>query len=479
MIKGGAVSKHCSILNYIRKADEELYELIQDLCIGRAFAPRRGAPGITFLRPDKSLLKDIKKLAEGENPEEAVDALQALILLDYLPSLSDFDLKKSDIPTFHRNKLPVTSADGKKVILQNGAEIIPDKDFNARSDRSNIAVHMISKALVPVDGEAADFSNAKVSKTKKGGAELVGAGLTRSELFQTVMREMYGENNNQRDAAMELLVSLYIWASSSAEHEEIAKLIASQVSHDSLASLAIILQPFKSSGKIYITDADLKNFTEYMYKDASFQKSILYTFNPNAVAIYNKLCEGNSKYQNNFKNIVDKITNVVDVSAMAPANIVSKMNNIIDNSKNILPGMRKDLTKQEIYAETELRIMSAVVLENSDGNPSLVEMQYIYENCKLDKPQYLDNKPLMFSGHISWFMSTGMLAILSGAYCYVPCSDGSSSLEDVVKADKFINISKVVECLKYTKERRNNSKNLINSVVNSMSAHAAANVDNI
>jgi len=479
MIRGGAVSKHCSILNYIRKADEELYELIQDLCIGRAFAPRRGAPGITFLRPDKSLLKDIKKLAEGDNPEEAVDALQALILLDYLPSLTDFDSKQSDIPTFHRKKLPVTSADGKKVILQNGAEIIPDKDFNARSDRSNIAVHLISKALVPIDGEAADFSHANVSKPKKGGAQLIEGNVTRSELFRRVMKEMYAENDSQRDAAMELLVSLYIWATESKNHVEIAKLIASQVSHDSLASLAIILQPFKSSGKIYISDADLKNFTDYMYTDAGFQKSILYTFNPNAVAIYDKLCEGNSKYKAEFENIVSKVSNVVDVSAMAPANIVSKMSNIIDSSKNILPGLRKELSMQEIYAETELRIMSAIVLENSDGNPSLVEMEYIYENCKLDKPQYLDNKPLMFSGHISWFMSTGMLAILSGAYCYVPCSVGSSSLEDVVRADKFINISKVVECLKYVKKRRNNSKNLINSVVNSISAHATATVDSV
>lgn len=488
MIKGGAVSKHCSILNYIRKADEELYDLIQELCVGRAFSPRRNSPGITFLRPDKALLKEIKKLAEGDNPEEAVDAIQALILLDNLSSINDFDAKKSDIPTFHRKKLPITSVDGKKVILQNGAEIVPDNDFNARSDRSNLAVYLISKSLVPVDGEAADFSHAKVTKTKKGGAQLYKKGtLSRSQLFEKIVDEMYsvdqnGSLVNQRDAAMELIVSLYAFASKSQEKHNIAELIASQVTHDSLASLAVILQPYKTRGHIYLSDDMLDSFRENMYAQGGFENSKFYTYVKGISNIYCKLANAETKHAAVCDTVAGKIISYVkdgNTTAVAPATVVRSIRTAIGNTKGSLPSERQRLSDIEIYAEAELRVLSAVLLDNSQGNPSVEEVKELFRNCTLDEPRYVADKGMMYGAHISFYMSTALLILLSGAYASVPISSTykssvSTNVSDVVNANQFIDLSSAVYGLGPVKGRMDASQKQIDDTIDAVTNASTA-----
>ncbi len=485
MIKGGAVNKHCSILNYIRHADEELYELIQDLCIGRAFNPRRGSPGITFLRPDKSLLKDIKKLAEGDNPEEAVDALQALILLDNLPSINDFDDKKSDIPTFHRVKLPITSADGKKVVLQNGAEIVPDKDFTSRGDRTNISVYLISKALVPVEGEAADFSNAKSVKTKKGGAEMgaLDGSFNRSAVFDLVIKNMYGSINQQRDAAMELIVALYGWAIQT-KKDNLAKLIASQVTHDSLASLAIILQPYKR-GSLYITEDDLKEFRKHMYgndNNSRFRSMPVFSFNKRAMALYNELANNQTNYRDEFKRIGDKLREIAEqsniVDSASPANAATKIGKAIQQVSSIvqstLPG-RHGLSDKEKFAEAELRVLSAVLLDNSGGDPSEEEVLELFHKCTLDSPYMLDDRSLMYGSHVGFYMSTALLVLLSGLYMIVPIDhtteNVSTSVSDVIRMNRFISLSGAIGNMRSVMLRRENSQSAIEGAVQGVNVH--------
>jgi len=112
------VKKHCSILNYVRHEDSDLYELVQDLCLGRMFNPRRQAAGVTFLHPSKALVKELQKMAGSDDPEKAVEHLQSLILVDHLPSINDFDAKKTDIPTFRGKKLPVDRLIKIKLLLR-------------------------------------------------------------------------------------------------------------------------------------------------------------------------------------------------------------------------------------------------------------------------------------------------------------------------------------------------------------------------
>ena len=141
MSKSG-VSKYCSILNYLKHNHEDLYELIQDLCIGRIFNPRKGSDGVTFLCPDKALMAELKKHASGSDPEKAVEMIQSIVIPDHLPSLSDFE---GDLPTMVRGKkITVEKSSSSSVELSGGASVSHDKNWDHRKDRTNLAVHTLS-----------------------------------------------------------------------------------------------------------------------------------------------------------------------------------------------------------------------------------------------------------------------------------------------------------------------------------------------
>ncbi len=451
MSKG--VSKQCSILNYIRRSDEDLHELLQDLCLGKMLVPRKGTPGLTFLRPDKALLKEIQAMAAGDEPEAAIEALQSLVLLDNISSVREFDDKKSDIPTYLRKKLPVVSVDGKKVVLKNGAEIVPDKDFEARKDRGNISVYVISKALVPSDGPDADFSNAKV-KAKKGGADLDGA---RQALFERVLNDFC---QSDRDPAMELLAAMYGWATSDEGKahpgaDRLAKAIAAKASCDTLATLAIILQPYKPGNPDYLDDATLGAFRDAMYgtdaavpKDGSARGNVfrdlpVYSVNRDVRSLYEGLCEGTDG------KVQEAAGRVQDMSArlsrqFAKLNAVRLLSDVYsgDFAQSVYGSCGCPVaSKSTLFAEAELRALSAMVLENSNGSYDYNELHAVYANCKLDGPYMCNDKDLVQGSNLGFYYSTVYLIARSDALVHVPSTNGDTT-ESISQDNVFISLNK-------------------------------------
>lgn len=429
MSKG--VHKHCSVLNYIRHADADLYELIQDLCIGRMFVPKRGSPGITFLRPDKSLLKEIQSMASGDNPEEAVEAIQALVLLDNVSSMKEFDEKKNDIPTYLRQKLPVMAADGKKATLKNGAEILPDKDFEARGDRANISVYLLTKALVPPKTEDSDFSNAKVKKSKKeGGADL---GKTRKTLFEAVIEK----TSSDREPAMEMLVELHKFLQGKPEQA----IVESQFSYDALASLAIVLQPYKTSGTMYLDDATVGAFITKMHgRDEKVKAQLdIFGLDVNAAAEYEKLCD---KKHDAADSITAQVTSLS--ATVGKLNVVQKIRNVLENCKcEGLPAIRVNMTKKEKFAEAELRVLSAITFDNGVETQVLKDL---YTKCTLDAPYMCDDPEFVKGSNIGFYFSTVYLIARSDAILYVPgVASGGVGLDQIFDENSLVCLN---ECMK-------------------------------
>lgn len=438
MSKSG-VQKHCSVLNYVRHADPDLYELIQDLCIGRIFVPKRGSPGITFLRPDKALLKEIQKMATGENPEEAVEALQSLVLLDNISSIKKFDDKKSDIPTYLRQKLPVMSADGKTVKLTNNAEIQIDKDFMSRGDRANISVYIISKALVPAKTEPADFSNAKVEKEKKGGADF---GSSRSAMFEAVLKAM---DNKTAEPAMDMLVELHCFLNKKG-NSDLANLVASQCSYDAIASLACVLQPYKDSDKddkYYISNDIVNEFRTHLYgesKDETFYKEQpdMFSLRDNLAADYDKLVCSSCSGASVVTDLVEKLS-----GAVGKFNIVKKIKEALGNQalSAALPGKRANTTVLERFAEAELRVMSAILFDN-DNNPDYEALVGLFKKCNLDKPHMLDTESLVNNSNVGFYYSTVYLIARSDLFCYLPgVAQGGVGLNKIFDEDNLVNVN--------------------------------------
>lgn len=454
------VQKHCSVLNYIRHADEELYDIIQDLCIGRMFVPKRGTPGITFLRPDKSLLKEIKDMASGNNPEEAVEALQALVLLDNISSIKEFDEKRKDIPTYLRQKLPILSVDGNSVKLQGGAVITPDDDFEARGDRANISVYIISKALVPPKTEESDFSNAKIKKVKKGGADL---GDSRRTLFEAVLSKTCAN----REPAMEMLVQLHRFLKNDSNKQS---LVASLCSFDALASLAIVLQPYKDSPN-YLSDADVSQFLDSLYG-----KNDVYRKNPDYFGLVKDVADAYNQIVSQTHPAASRISSELSSlsSRVGKLNVVQKIKMFYDDVKiDELPAERMALSKKEKFAEAELRVLSAIMFDN-ESSPDVEVMKDLYAvKCKLNTPYMCDDPEFVRSSNIGFYFSTVYLIARSDALMYVPgvASDGVG-LDQIFNEDKLVCINDSMR--KSRAAARDGSNNMVNGYIEAVMAQLNA-----
>jgi hypothetical protein len=160
------VKKFCRVTKFLEQTDKDLYQALDDLCLFGLFRTR--GRGVTFLYPtDKSYRKKIIDHAYSNNPEKAVDMIKALVLLDYLPSPTDFKNKKDDIPNALHKKLEVDSADSKEVKLKSGHKLSVNKSFTSLRAGEPVAVYDISgKGELSLMGTA---STMKYNNKTKGG----------------------------------------------------------------------------------------------------------------------------------------------------------------------------------------------------------------------------------------------------------------------------------------------------------------------
>lgn len=160
------VKKFCRVTKFLEQTDKDLYQALDDLCLFGLFRTR--GRGVTFLYPtDKSYRKKIIDHAYSNNPEKAVDMIKALVLLDYLPSPTDFKNKKDDIPNALHKKLEVDSADANGVKLKSGHKLEVDKSFAPLRAGEPVAVYKISgKGELSLTGSA---STMKYNNKSKGG----------------------------------------------------------------------------------------------------------------------------------------------------------------------------------------------------------------------------------------------------------------------------------------------------------------------
>lgn len=431
--------------------------------MGKMFMPRKGSPGVTFLRPDAKLLAEIQKHAFGDEPEKAVALLQSLVLLDDLDSVDDFDSRKANIPTYLRKKLQVDKAGNGKVHLTNGAVIVPDEDFMARKDRDNINVYVISGHLVDPDGPDASLSDVK-PKAKKGGADL---GNNRRELFENVLRSYC---NLGQDSAMELLVALYGWGKKNNRPVVVAA-VEAKASLDTLATLAIVLQPYKTGPPDYILDGDLKDFVSVMYKlpvaDVSedkntFQTAPVYSLNEECQRIYETRLARSETFSNIAAQVKSESRGVADTMSKATAvSILTNFYNInaLEMAKQVADRNGCPVvSKQVLFAESELRVLSAVMLENSNGHPRLDEARAVYENCTLDKPYLCADSKVISQGNLGFYYSTVYLMARSDALFHVPGQTGDG-MDKIADDNCFIGLNQYVG--KLTESHRRHSQDKI------------------
>lgn len=169
---GGAskkMNKFPRILDFIQAHHPDLYSIFDDLALVSSLTPKRGASGITFLLPDASYIKELRKQTEGSDPEVATDMLFSLIIPMYIPDAKSWDSYKDDIPNLLNKKVEVSAVGSGEIKLKKGSLTLNKKfkpfSRSGTSNRGNMAVWDL-KGVV-------EFGSAPESErkyTKKGGA---------------------------------------------------------------------------------------------------------------------------------------------------------------------------------------------------------------------------------------------------------------------------------------------------------------------
>lgn len=399
-----SVNKHCSILNYLEDKDPTLYKIIKHLCMGGMFKVRKHSSGLTFLRPDSNLVDKLKKLAYGDNPEEAVQVIQSMILLDNLESLDDFANNKDDISTFLRKKLPVASANSKSVMLTNGAEIRVDDDFDSRNDK-NISVHLLSKEFVPTDTEPASGSNNK-PKVKKmmGGADYNGG---RAKLFINVLIEH--ARCEKRNPSLEVLVNLMQYLENS--RSSLLSGVMSQLSGDTIASLAIVLQPFRSA-HTYIDDATYNAWAA----SSTRKETSLYYYGSAPLAYYaRKMQEAAVGKKEAMKKLKEDQEALVG-DASKPTIVKGIMGLYANLTNYSYPHNNAVLA----FAEAELRVFSTLLQQNFTYFDAAELLDLFQNKCTLESPYICQDRQLVMGANVGFYYSTVYLLARSDALVYIP-----------------------------------------------------------
>jgi hypothetical protein len=423
-------NKQCSITNYIKQVDAKLHNLLDKVfCADRLFRPRRGAPGITFLRPTGTVLTKLEKMGLGDDAMGANEALRSMVLHDFLPTAQAFAERKDEIPTALHRKLPIKEINGDKIILENGATLELDKKFKPREDRANMAVWILTKDLVPTNGEELTASTAakKIKQKKvKGGAEFQN---TKRQLFEAVLADECKRYPLNGSAAMEALCTIcdFLKARDQAKY----LVVCSQLSWDFLGSLAIILQPY-SRFNDYLSPADLQQLSQ-VASHSSMGLGSIYAYVTNPLQKYeehmnfakSKLLE-EGECRELFRKFVEKRNEIFEgtIKTMALANIKHALK-ILEESPELekyLPARANKLKNnpESAIAEVELRINSHSLICDSTKGIDFNEALRNYRKHNLDKPYFVVSRMMdklevtTYRGLVEVFLRCDSLFYLPG-----------------------------------------------------------------
>ena len=243
------LKKFCKITRYIEQIDGELSQMISDLCLDRLFIPR-GVTGITFLYPkEPSYRKEIITSAYSDNPEKAIQMLESLIVLDYLPRPGDFVLKRDDIPNSLHQRIEVTSADASSVKLACGAVLKPDAGFAPISTRENMAVYILTGSQIPLNGAKASMKYSTKRRAPKSkdysGGDYSGGGYGHEVSKPTAVHSMLIKKAISKGEFKPLISAVVSWLSFLMSNSE-CKTWAYDQWHDGLISRDLVATYYTS-----------------------------------------------------------------------------------------------------------------------------------------------------------------------------------------------------------------------------------------
>ena len=384
------VKKFCRLAKFLEQSDKDLYQAFDDLCLLGLFRVR--GRGLTFLYPaDKAYRKKIIDHAYSNNPEKAVEMVKCLVLLDFLPSPSDFNSKKDDIPNSHHKKLEVESADAKEVKLKSGHKLVVDKTYIPLRSGEPIAVYQLTgKGELPTTGTSSAMKyNNESSGNKRGGYSHDGGGsldnfsFNKSDVIKlTKCVENYYASGNSDDIRCIyrcVLSLIYGYAITDACDKNTRYDIYRRICASPRASFYSILAPWSLE----------KNYNIDNLITSSGLNELVTCSQANISDILTKCISGNL-YDINLDNLIDKCRVENSISSDSVTGTVNNRNKVRDE---LIPRIKSPLlSKTEIlkaYGNDTSRLYKDLVTvfcylsashEKGDGNYFKNSFSYRMEN---------------------------------------------------------------------------------------------------
>jgi len=167
----------CSLYSFIRKHNSKLYDLLDDICATGLFRPR-DRNEVTFLNPDDKLTKELEKMINKGDGEEALNKLKSLFIYGKHDKLS------GDLVTYNRKKIKTDLS-----------KLSKSKNFKQWSSKNNSYVFEYTLATFPEESATVEAPKTK-KKTVKGSSE----NKNRIHATEEITKDVHDKKHNHKVA---------------------------------------------------------------------------------------------------------------------------------------------------------------------------------------------------------------------------------------------------------------------------------------
>lgn len=393
---------------YIKERSPKLDQLLSDLDPSNSlFNTKKLKHGFTFLFPNPEYIDNICESAlDDEN--DAIDKLGCLIITDYLPSPSDWNTQRNDIPNLHNKKVDVINIAGRQVMLSNDVVIKLDTRFDR--ENTNIAVYNVVEGIVA----KGTLSSGK-GRTSKRESNASGNVDARRAVYKLAL-----ESDNIYMNCLNYVASFLQFLS--VKHKSILDAIVPHLDYCPITSFILLFEPGK--GNKYFIDTEVIDTwfsSMVLHKNSKTLLQRILTGTKDACVAYSNSATVNTAIQDIRDELLDQRMPAVLISSLNDAYVAMTKYNTINGEKHILPNVAFQYMKTRCTPDYNLKLvqdeMRSLISSFMEDDSERIALQEAYKALRL-LPR-LNDVNVAASQNNSAFVSTTACFINTTYFLYI------------------------------------------------------------
>lgn len=314
------VQKYCRIFNWIQDYDEELAEVMTNLCIDRICDTTKKYPSITFLMPKGKFRTEIIDMAYSSTPEKAVDMIISCVLPYGFSSIESFNSAQSSqignklrylFPKIVSPNSKTVAFEDKLVIKTSNPKMIPRDgvkifvwDIESGQPPNNFNKYVSKQEYIIPDG----------SRQIKGGVDCT---LDPISQLNSKPRALFAQSIEQlvRDEIQKIhsknpylpVVVLLLHRLIERANYQVFLKVRPILDIDPIITFYILLEPYKLVGEYLVSD-DI--FNQRLFDAILKSRNVFEDPSDEYRKILNKQIEENYASFNNTKSLIEAVNGI-------------------------------------------------------------------------------------------------------------------------------------------------------------------------